>query len=57
MISIKSFKFLRKMSGRDKEERGETSEEILEREKRIQERRERIRQREYAKNHPEQVEQ
>ena len=45
------------MSGTDKEKRGETSEEILEREKRIQERRERIRQREYAKNHPEQVEQ
>jgi len=45
------------MSGTDKEERGETSEEIQEREKRIQERRERIRQREYAKNHPEQVEQ
>ena len=50
-------KVFKKMSGTDKEERGETSEEILEREKRIQERRERIRQREYAKNHPEQVEQ
>lgn len=39
------------------EERAETSEELVEREQRIQERRERIRQREYAKQHPEQIEQ